>query len=147
MSRNNQAWEMRRDISERVTKLEEDVSHISDGLDSLRGETQAGFRDLFKAIRDQNERSRITWPLIFTAVGTLIGVLGLVGIIGSMSLRPLQMEIDNIKAGVAHSSTALKHDIADHVGTVRRECELRQVVTETKAQLWDSQNKPTLPTH
>lgn len=88
------------DLDTRVTRVESDLHNLAESVDDIRDTMDTRFTNLdrrldqglaevFHKIDRVGEKNQITWPLIFTAVTTLVAIAGVGGVIHSMSLKPL----------------------------------------------------------
>lgn len=80
----------------RVARLETQVGHLEESVQVIHRKVDSGFHDLAQQISQQANSNRITWPLIFTAIGTIVSVLVVAAMVMGMALEPMRkhMELD-----------------------------------------------------
>lgn len=96
-------------LAERVTKVEEDVTHLAETLSNFRRENISAFQSLKeglssnfdrieRVVGDLQKRSQVSWQLIFACVSTLIGVASIAAVIHMQSLRPIQASLTDVSS-------------------------------------------------
>lgn len=131
-----------------------EFDRLNSAVAGLDRKMESGFDRMTREIRAQAESRRITWPLIFTAVGTIAGMVGVAAAFHAQSLRPLSAAIElNREAMREHEEKpahpealaeaealgervlAVKEDLAEWKGEVgRRVDEVREVVEDHAAE-------------
>ena len=89
------------ELEQRLASTETDVRHLAESVDSLTRSVSHRFDDVLAKLDTYSQRGAITWPLIFTAVTTLLGCATIAGVIHSMSINP-------VIQGVAANAVALQ---------------------------------------
>lgn len=83
-------------LNTRLASVEADVRHLSKAQEELSHQLTAGFEILTTKIESLGNKGQITWPLIFTCIGTLVAVFGIGGVIHTITLTPIHVEISNL---------------------------------------------------
>lgn len=102
------------ELEQRLASTESDVRHLTESVDLMGrsvndrfDDVATQFRTVLNKLDEYSRQGAITWPLIFTAVGTLVGCATLAGLIHMMSLRPLTDAIGRNRADMQlHESQA-----------------------------------------
>lgn len=126
-----ETWEERKDSTrERIIELEARGKHYDAEFDRLNSaivgldrKMENGFDALSKKIDAQQESRRITWPLIFTCVGTLIGLFTIGALLINGALQPLAIGIANNAERQAFYDEKLTEKVNVNMETVRAEIE------------------------
>lgn len=77
------------EFESRLASNEADIRHISESVDSLTRAVSRQFTELSGKLDQLATKGAITWPLVFTAITTLLGIATVGGVIHAMSLSPL----------------------------------------------------------
>ena len=79
---------------ERLGNLETEVKHVSRSVTSLAESVSDLVREIKAELKDIREGNRITWPLIFTAIGTIVMVASVAGTLHYQSLKPIFLSLE-----------------------------------------------------
>jgi len=98
---------------ERLSALETDVRHVAHSVETLANNVTRFITEIRSELRDIREGSKITWPLIFTAIGTFTSILVIAGALHYQSQQPIYIALDNLTKIVdSHVQTPM------HIGTI-----------------------------
>ena len=102
----------------RLSELEKSEASVNTSIESLAGQvrrlaetTEIRMGQLSDKIDQSVERNRITWPLIFACITTIVSVLGVVGVIGRMAITPVTEHLVQLRA----DSKSDRHEFLDHI--------------------------------
>lgn len=118
------------DIEARLASTESDVAHLSETLDTFSRTVVRRFDEISNQISKISDKNTITWPLIFTAIGTLVGCATLAGVIHAMSLSPLVASINRNTADLQRF-----YDSPGHPEMVRQTATLENDVRHIETKL------------
>jgi hypothetical protein len=82
---------------ERHSRYESEFLRINSSIGDLENKVDRGFHDITKAIQNIGQSNRITWPLIFTAIATIVMVCGVVASLLNAYLQPIRLELNHTK--------------------------------------------------
>lgn len=112
-----------KNIEQRLAATETDVRHLAETVETLARGINHLRDDVMRKLEDYSSKGAITWPVIFTAIGTLLACMTIAGMVHAMSLQPLA-------EGIARNSIAqLRHEsLEGHPESIRDTAVLRNDV-------------------
>lgn len=79
---------------ERISTLETEIKHVNSSVESLAKSVSSLVSEIKTELKDIREAGRITWPLIFTAIGTLVMLATIAGTLHYQSLSPIYLLLE-----------------------------------------------------
>lgn len=128
-SKNNQL--INDEFEQRLSHLEANVNNLSITVGKHTEAVENQFRALNSRLDQNAERGRITWPLVFAAIGAIVGLLGIVATVGTLALTPLKFGVvENYKAVTNHKETdghpALSQQVSNNTKAIKDQDETLQ---------------------
>lgn len=109
---------------ERLSTLEADVKHVNQSVDSLARSVSSLVTEIRGELKDIREGSKITWPLIMSAIGTIVSVTAIIGALLWQSIQPIYLIMEH-----GQTNGALAREV------IKREAELEKEILRTKFDL------------
>jgi len=79
------------EYDERLSTLEAEVKHVNVSVDSLARSVSNLVSEIRGELKEIREAGKITWPLIFTAIGTLVTCGTIAAALHYQSLQPIYL--------------------------------------------------------
>ena len=86
---------MTEQYDDRLSTLESDLRHVTGSVESLARSVNSLVIEIRSEVKEIREGGEITWPLILSAIGTIVSVTIIVGALFYQGIQPLYLAIDN----------------------------------------------------
>ena len=94
---------LRAEFQAKDEAYEREFKRINHALGDIRTEFAQGIQALAHKLDQRADASRITLPLVLSAIGTFIAISTIAGVIHNQSLKPLYMQDSHLKEAMAMS--------------------------------------------
>jgi hypothetical protein len=109
---------------ERLSTLEADVKHVNQSVDSLARSVGNLVTEIRSELKEIREGGKITWPLIMSAIGTIVSVTAILGALFWQSMQPMYLIMEH-----AEVNSALAREV------IKKEADLEKEIVRTKFDL------------